>query len=84
MKASTTVIFIAPLLSVVHATTHTVCYNYYMQKDGCVFSAAAQDQRCPAPPKDHPAPCKTNSLDMATFTLSTTWQEESKSFVQQY
>ncbi|POW23074.1 hypothetical protein PSHT_00590 [Puccinia striiformis] len=59
MKASTTVIFIAPLLSVVHATTHTVCYNYYMQKDGCVFSAAAQDQRCPAPPKDHPAPCKT-------------------------
>ncbi|KAI9606410.1 hypothetical protein KEM48_001775 [Puccinia striiformis f. sp. tritici PST-130] len=58
MKATTTAIFVALSLSAVTATNHTACYNYFLKKDGCVFSAAAADQRCPAPVKEHSAPVK--------------------------
>ncbi|CAH7688610.1 hypothetical protein PPACK8108_LOCUS23589 [Phakopsora pachyrhizi] len=33
------------------ATVHTQCYNYFLQKDGCVFSAADDRNRCSADPK---------------------------------
>ncbi|POW13376.1 hypothetical protein PSTT_03830 [Puccinia striiformis] len=58
MKATTTAVFVALSLSAVTATNHTACYNYFLKKDGCVFSAAAADQRCPAPVKEHSAPVK--------------------------
>lgn len=32
----------------VKATVHTECYNYFMQKDGCVWSAADDRTRCNA------------------------------------
>ncbi|WAQ84518.1 hypothetical protein PtA15_5A88 [Puccinia triticina] len=56
MKSTTATICLALLLPAVSATVHTLCYNYFMQKDGCVYSAAAVDQRCPAPVKPHPQP----------------------------
>ncbi|MBW0492659.1 hypothetical protein O181_032374 [Austropuccinia psidii MF-1] len=33
------------------ATIHTKCYNYYFQKDGCVFAAADDRNRCNASAK---------------------------------
>ncbi|KAH9815447.1 secreted protein [Melampsora americana] len=36
----------------VEATVHTLCYNYFMQKDGCVFSANDPSKRCA--PDGHP------------------------------
>ncbi|POW20517.1 hypothetical protein PSHT_03412 [Puccinia striiformis] len=72
MRATTSAIFLAISLSAVKATVHTVCYNYFLQKDGCVFSAAAADQRCPAPPKEHPA-------EVQAFALNTTAQKVKRS-----
>ncbi|KAH9449074.1 hypothetical protein MJO29_009937 [Puccinia striiformis f. sp. tritici] len=69
MKASTTIIFLAPLLSAVHATNHTVCYNYFLQKDGCVFSAAAPDQRCPAPVKGSSSPVNAFVMNPGTANV---------------
>ncbi|KAI9622078.1 hypothetical protein KEM48_007388 [Puccinia striiformis f. sp. tritici PST-130] len=72
MRATTSAIFLAISLSAVKATVHTVCYNYFLQKDGCVFSAAAADQRCPAPPKEHPA-------EVQAFALNSTAQKVKRS-----
>ncbi|OAV94548.1 hypothetical protein PTTG_09007 [Puccinia triticina 1-1 BBBD Race 1] len=56
MRSTTAGLFLALSVPAVMATTHTMCYNYFLKKDGCVFSAAASDQRCPAPPKEHTSP----------------------------
>ncbi|KAH9442685.1 hypothetical protein Pst134EA_031654 [Puccinia striiformis f. sp. tritici] len=72
MRATTSAIFLAISLSAVKATVHTVCYNHFLQKDGCVFSAAAADQRCPAPPKEHPA-------EVQAFALNSTAQKVKRS-----
>ncbi|KAA1083786.1 hypothetical protein PGT21_006843 [Puccinia graminis f. sp. tritici] len=64
MKSTTASIFLALLLPAVMATTHTLCYNYFLNKDGCVFSAAASDQRCPAPVKEHSTPVQ--AFDMTS------------------
>ncbi|KAI7954480.1 hypothetical protein MJO28_004880 [Puccinia striiformis f. sp. tritici] len=64
MRATTTAILLAISLSAVKATIHTTCYNFFMQRDGCVFSAAGANQRCPAPPKEHPGA-------VSAFTLQT-------------
>jgi hypothetical protein len=67
MKSTTTSIFLALLLPAVMATTHTLCYNYFLNKDGCVFSAAASDQRCPAPVKEHSTPVQAVSSSLCSM-----------------
>ncbi|KAA1078738.1 hypothetical protein PGTUg99_005444 [Puccinia graminis f. sp. tritici] len=62
MKSTTVASLLALSLPTVLATNHTLCYNYFMKKDGCVFSAAAPDQRCPAPPKEHTTPVSAFEL----------------------
>ncbi|OAV94563.1 hypothetical protein PTTG_03780 [Puccinia triticina 1-1 BBBD Race 1] len=62
MKFATVATFAALSVPAVMATTHTMCYNYFLQKDGCVFSAAALDQRCPAPAKQHSTPVKAFAM----------------------
>lgn len=37
---------------IVKATEHTICFNYFMQKDGCVFSTNDPKKRCD--PNGHP------------------------------
>ncbi|KNZ52496.1 hypothetical protein VP01_3554g2 [Puccinia sorghi] len=66
MKAAAITIVLAIALPAVMASTHTVCYNYFLEKDGCVHSAAAANERCPAPPKDHTGPMKTFDLQSPT------------------
>ncbi|KAA1133104.1 hypothetical protein PGTUg99_014497 [Puccinia graminis f. sp. tritici] len=56
MKSTAVAILFALSISAVSATLHTRCYDYFMKKDGCVHSAAAADQRCTAPKKEHPQP----------------------------
>ncbi|POW14300.1 hypothetical protein PSTT_03026 [Puccinia striiformis] len=56
MKATTVAILLAISFQAVLATIHTTCYNYFLEKDGCVFSAADARNRCPAPIKDHDDP----------------------------
>ncbi|KAH9468593.1 hypothetical protein Pst134EA_009128 [Puccinia striiformis f. sp. tritici] len=58
MKATTVAILLAISFQAVLATIHTTCYNYFLEKDGCVFSAADARNRCPAPIKDHDDPVK--------------------------
>ncbi|KAI7954456.1 hypothetical protein MJO28_004856 [Puccinia striiformis f. sp. tritici] len=62
MKSSTSAaIFLSLWIPAVMpmATNHTMCYNYFMEKDGCVFSATASDQRCLAPLKEQNTPVQT-------------------------
>ncbi|PLW50254.1 hypothetical protein PCANC_05627 [Puccinia coronata f. sp. avenae] len=51
MKATTTAVFLALALPAVMATDHSGCYSYFMKKDGCVWSAADPNERCPQPLK---------------------------------
>ncbi|EGG08518.1 uncharacterized protein MELLADRAFT_52166 [Melampsora larici-populina 98AG31] len=51
MLATSFPIAIAALVAIVanptvKATEHTLCFNYFMQKDGCVFSTADPRTRC--------------------------------------
>jgi len=68
MKAAAITMVLAIALPAVMATTHTTCYNYFLKKDGCVFSAAAANQRCPAPAKDHSAPMKAFDVKTTPHT----------------
>ncbi|KNZ52143.1 hypothetical protein VP01_3678g2 [Puccinia sorghi] len=76
MKAVAITIVLAIALPAVMATTHTTCYNYFMQKDGCVISANDARHRCPAPAKPQSAPMKAFALKsksrMAKRTEETT------------
>ncbi|PLW50253.1 hypothetical protein PCANC_05628 [Puccinia coronata f. sp. avenae] len=51
MKATTIAVFFALALPAVMAKGHSGCYNYFMKKDGCVYSAADPRERCPQPRK---------------------------------
>jgi hypothetical protein len=51
MKATTIAVFLALELPAVMAKGHSGCYNYFMEKDGCVYSAADPRKRCPQPRK---------------------------------
>ncbi|WAR57887.1 hypothetical protein PtB15_5B117 [Puccinia triticina] len=62
MRSTTVTLFLALSLHAVMATQHTQCYEFFMWKDKCVWSAAATNQRCPVPPKDHEAPVKTFAI----------------------
>ncbi|KAI8454983.1 hypothetical protein BY996DRAFT_6413486 [Phakopsora pachyrhizi] len=37
------------------ATIHTQCYNYFLNKDGCVYATADNRTRCPLNPKPQTA-----------------------------
>lgn len=63
MKSNIITCFLIICASVaVGATEHTVCYNYFLKKDGCVHSAADDSVRCKAPPKPCPVPVPPFSL----------------------
>jgi len=76
MKAVTITSVLAIALPAVMATTHTTCFNYFMKKDGCVFSAAAANRRCPAPQKVQSTPMKAFSLSSQTKALKVKRSEE--------
>jgi len=42
------VLLVSAALPAALATVHTECYNYFLKKDGCVFSAADARNRCNA------------------------------------
>jgi hypothetical protein len=42
--------FLAVVLPPVMPTTHTTCYNYFLEKDGCVNSANDPKIRCEPKP----------------------------------
>lgn len=51
MRASCTTasaFLVLALPAVMAQKSHTGCYNYFMKKDGCVFSAERPADRCPA------------------------------------
>ncbi|KAH9810534.1 secreted protein [Melampsora americana] len=49
----------------VKATQHTLCFNYFMQKDGCVFSSANPHTRCA--PDGHPPKNGVGMLQQHAF-----------------
>ncbi|EFP91611.2 hypothetical protein PGTUg99_013900 [Puccinia graminis f. sp. tritici] len=57
-------VFLCLALSIaaVKATEHSTCFNFFLKKDGCVNSSAANSTRCQAPPKDDPAPVQQFAL----------------------
>ncbi|EHS63013.1 hypothetical protein PGT21_018361 [Puccinia graminis f. sp. tritici] len=63
MKCTTTALFFALSLSAVTATLHTRCYDYFLAKDGCVFSAGEESQRCAAPKKRPSQPVKAFAMN---------------------
>ncbi|KAA1083883.1 hypothetical protein PGT21_010417 [Puccinia graminis f. sp. tritici] len=56
MNSAIIAVFLALASQAILATYHTTCYDYFLKKDGCVFSSPATSQRCPAPTKDHTDP----------------------------
>ncbi|KAI9622082.1 hypothetical protein KEM48_007392 [Puccinia striiformis f. sp. tritici PST-130] len=75
MRATTTAILLAISLSAVKATIHTTCYNFFMQQDGCVFSAAGPAKDAQLPPKNtlvqcQPLPCKPAAETSSAATTS--------------
>ncbi|OAV94579.1 hypothetical protein PTTG_03800 [Puccinia triticina 1-1 BBBD Race 1] len=61
MKSTTSAIFLALSLSVVRAAEHTMCYDYFLNKDHCVHSSASTLDRCQA--KDHSEPVKAFTMN---------------------
>ncbi|KNZ55962.1 hypothetical protein VP01_2533g4 [Puccinia sorghi] len=72
MKVVAITIVLAIVLPAVMATTHTTCYNYFMQKDGCVHSAADARHRCPAPAKEQSVPMKPFALKSRSHKVKRT------------
>ncbi|KAA1065207.1 hypothetical protein PGTUg99_000012 [Puccinia graminis f. sp. tritici] len=56
MNKLATLVLLALGLAVADATIHTMCFNYFLNKDKCVNGAAGQNIRCNADPKPHEAP----------------------------
>ncbi|PLW07052.1 hypothetical protein PCASD_10615 [Puccinia coronata f. sp. avenae] len=56
MNRAALFLLLALFIAAAKATVHTTCWNYFMNKDGCVFSSADSKTRCNATAKPHPAP----------------------------
>ncbi|MBW0557869.1 hypothetical protein O181_097584 [Austropuccinia psidii MF-1] len=68
MKLYSGIVLLVLSISLALAQNHTICYNYFLQKDGCVYSSGNEETRCTAPPKAcqdpvTPVKCPTESQD---------------------